>query len=95
MEFATEDGALASVTAANATGEDGGMLVGGRKLTLNLAMDRDQAKTVAKQMSKEQDDHDRRHLKLAKVFSLMSHQFYVKCFVLEKFHLLAWSPSSL
>lgn len=77
LEFASADGAEAAVATANGTGdgEEGGMVVGGRKLALNLALNRDQAKSVAKQMSKEQEDHDRRHLKLAKVVPLFFHQF--------------------
>jgi RNA recognition motif-containing protein len=67
VEFATADGAQEAITAASKSEADGGLVVGGRKINLNLALDRDQAKQVARQMSKEQDDHDRRHLKLAKV----------------------------
>ncbi|KAG0563691.1 hypothetical protein KC19_8G051800 [Ceratodon purpureus] len=66
VEFVTAEGAQEAVNVANKSETDGGLLVGGRKITLNLALDRDQAKQVATQMSKEQDDHDRRHLKLAK-----------------------------
>jgi hypothetical protein len=46
-------------------------VVKGHQLAVNLALDRDQARNVAKQASIQQDDHDRRHLKLAKAsFSL-------------------------
>jgi hypothetical protein len=67
VEFATAGGTQEAITAASKSEADGGLVVGGRKINLNLALDRDQAKQVARQMSKEQDDHDRRHLKLAKV----------------------------
>ena len=67
MEFVTGKGAQEAVTAASRSETDGGLIVGGRKIIMNLALDRDQAKQVARDMSKEQDDHDRRHLKLAKV----------------------------
>lgn len=67
MEFDTAGGAQEAITAASRSEADGGLVVLGRKITMNLALDRDQAKQVAREMSKEQDDHDRRHLKLAKV----------------------------
>jgi len=80
VEFVTAGGAQEAITAASRSEADGGLVVGGRKITMNLALDRDQAKQVARQMSKEQDDHDRRHLKLAKVqFFLILRQNQVTC----------------
>lgn len=67
VEFVTAGGAEEAITAASKSEADGGLVVGGRKIILNLALQRDEAKQVARQMSKEQDDHDRRHLKLGKV----------------------------
>lgn len=66
VEFVTAEGAQEAIAAASRTEADGGLVVGGRNIIMNLALDRDKAKQVARELSKEQDDHDRRHLKLAK-----------------------------
>ncbi len=68
LEFATVEGADTAVAAANKIDNvnTGVLVVKGHELAVNLALDRDQARNVAKQASIQQDDHDRRHLKLAK-----------------------------
>jgi nucleolar protein 4 len=68
LEFATVEGADTAVAAANKIDNvnTGVLVVKGHQLAVNLALDRDQARNVAKQASIQQDDHDRRHLKLAK-----------------------------